>query len=223
MVDVKEIVNVNYKMFKECPYDILNQFELKRYPKGYIICHQDHVYEYFYVIAEGLVNIYRISEEGKKYSQAIYQKGDYFGELEVFSNKPYVCSVEAITEAKVLRISRHHFLRWVELDKNFLLYLINTLCDSFYRLSKKAGEDTLYPLKYRICNFILRSVGHKSLGNKHVEIPFDRERLSEQFVATTRSINRILKQLKEKDIIDIKNKSIIVKDLEGLKREEDIL
>jgi len=56
-----------------------------------------------------------------------------------------------------------------------------------------------------------------------VEIPFDRERLSEQFVATTRSINRILKQLKEKDIIDIKNKSIIVKDLEGLKREEDIL
>ena len=30
-----------------------------------------------------------------------------------------------------------------------------------------------------------------------------------------------LKQLKEKDIIDIKNKSIIIKNLEGLKKEED--
>ena len=101
------------------------------------------------------MNIYRISKEGKKYSQAIYKKGDYFGELEVFSMKPYVCSVETITEARVWRIPRRPFLRWVELNKNFLLYLINTLCDSFYRLSKKAGEDTLYPRKYRICNFAL--------------------------------------------------------------------
>ena len=220
-MNVQDIVNINYKMFKECPYEILNQFELKEYPKECIICHQEHEYDYFYVIAEGLVNIYRISKEGKKYSQAIYKKGDYFGELEVFSRKPYVCSVETITKAKVWRISRHDFLHWVELDKNFLLYLINTLCDSFYRLSKKAGEDTLYPLKYRICNFLLRSVDEDTKSDNHIEVPFDRERLSEQFVATTRSINRILKQLKEKAIIDIKNKSIIIKDLEGLKEEED--
>ncbi len=222
-MNVQDIVNINYKMFKECPYEILNQFELKEYPKECIICHQEHEYDYFYVIAEGLVNIYRISKEGKKYSQAIYKKGDYFGELEVFNRKPYVCSVETITKAKVWRISRPHFLRWVELDKNFLLYLINTLCDSFYRLSKKAGEDTLYPLKYRICNFLLRSVDEDAISDKHIEVPFDRERLSEQFVATTRSINRILKQLKEKDIIDIENKSIIIKNLEGLKNEEDAL
>ena len=220
-MNVQDIVNINYKMFKECPYEVLKQLELREYPKEYIICHQEHEYDYFYVIAEGLVNIYRISKEGKKYSQAIYKKGDYFGELEVFSRKPYVCSVETITKAKVWRISRRHFLRWVELDKNFLLYLINTLCDSFYRLSKKAGEDTLYPLKYRICNFILRSVDEDIRSDNYVEVPFDRERLSEQFVATTRSINRVLKQLKEKDIIDIKNKSIIIKNLEGLKKEED--
>lgn len=46
-MDVKDIVNVNYKMFKECPYEILNQFELKEYPKEYIICHQDQVYDFF--------------------------------------------------------------------------------------------------------------------------------------------------------------------------------
>ena len=45
-MDVKDIVNVNYKMFKECPYEILNQFELKEYPKEYIICHQDQVYDF---------------------------------------------------------------------------------------------------------------------------------------------------------------------------------
>jgi len=69
----------------------------------------------------------------------------------------------------------------------------------------------------------LRSADVDTARGKHIEVPFDRERLSEQFVATTRSINRILKQLKEKDIIDIKNKSIIIKDIEGLKREEDVL
>lgn len=222
-MNVQDIVNVNYKMFKECPYEILNQFELKEYPEEHIICHQGYEYDYFYVIAEGLVNIYRISREGKKYSQAIYKKGEYFGELEVFSKKPYVCSVETITKSKIWRIYRRHFMHWVELDKNFLLYLINTLCESFYRLSKKAGEDTLYPLKYRICNYLLRNVDEDIKSNRHVEVAFDRERLSEQFVATTRSINRVIKELKEKEIIDIKNKSIIIKNLKGLKKEEDII
>ena len=61
-------------------------------------------------------------------------------------------------------------MHWVELDKNFLLYLINTLCESFYRLSKKAGEDTLYPLKYRICNYLLRNVDEDIKSNRHVEV-----------------------------------------------------
>ena len=53
-MNVQDIVNINYKMFKECPYEILNQFELKEYPKECIICHQEHEYDYFYIIAEGL-------------------------------------------------------------------------------------------------------------------------------------------------------------------------
>jgi CRP-like cAMP-binding protein len=54
-----------------------------------------------------------------------------------------------------------------------------------------------------------------------IEISVQKEQLSSQFVVTGRSINRILKYLKEKGVIEVKSKSIVVKDIEGLKKEQE--
>lgn len=213
--------NVTIKeMLKDCPYDVLRKWEMKHYKKGQIICQQDMYYNYFYIILEGYANIFITAENGKKYSQSIYKKGDYFGELEIFEQKPYICSVEALTDLKILRINRESFLEWLDKDKNFSLYITKTLCSSFYKLSKKAGEDTLYSLKYRVCNYLVYCLDRGIKRGSTIEIKIEKEQLSEQFVVTQRSINRILKQLKEKSIIEINNKSIIVIDVAKLKEEE---
>lgn len=211
-----------FNMLHDCPYEILKQWEIKEYPKEYVICQQDEVDEYFYIIVEGYANIYRTAENGKKYSQSVYKAGDYFGELEIYDRRPYICSVEALTDLKVLKIHRRHYLQWIEKDRSFLLYMTKTLCDSFYKLSKKAGEDTLHSLKYRVCNYLLFCLHQGVKTDSGIEIKLQKEHLSEQFVVTQRSINRILKHLKENGIIEIGNKSIVVKDVEKLKKEESI-
>ena len=224
-MEIREIVETNQvlkEMLKDCPYSILKRWELKSYPEGYIVCHQNMVYEYFYVIIEGQANIYIMAENGKKYSQSIYKKGAYFGELEIFDNKPYICSVEAMTDLKVLRIHRKYFLQWIEKDRHFSLYMTRTLCDGFYKLSKKAGEDTLYSLKYRVCNYLLLCIDSGIRRPNGIEIEVNKDQLSEQFVVTQRSINRILQQLKEKNLIEVESNSIFIIDLEGLKEERRI-
>lgn len=220
---VQEIIESNpsiREMLKYCPYDVLKQWEIKDYPKGYIVCQQDMYYNFFYIIVEGYANIYITAENGKKYVQSIYKKGDFFGELEIFEQKPYICSVEALTDLKVLRINRESFLEWLDKDKNFLLYITKALCNSFYKLSKKAGEDTLYSLKYRVCNYLIYCLDKGIKKGDAIEIKLQKEQLSEQFVVTQRSINRILKYLKEKGIIEVRNKSILIIDVEKLKEEE---
>lgn len=224
-MEIREIVETNQvlkEMLKDCPYSILKRWELKTYPEGYVVCHQNMVYKYFHVIIEGQANIYIMAENGKKYSQSIYGKGSYFGELEIFDNKPYICSVEAMTDLKVLRIHRKYFLQWIEKDRHFSLYMTRTLCDGFYKLSKKAGEDTLYSLKYRVCNYLLLCIDSGIRRPNGIEIEVNKDQLSEQFVVTQRSINRILQQLKEKNLIEVESNSIFIIDLEGLKEERRI-
>lgn len=223
-MNIQDIIKKDLKIFKilkNCPVYILENWEVKNYEKDVIITHQDEIEDYFYIIIKGCVNIYRLGENGKAYSQCIYKEWDYFGDLEIFDRRPYVCSIKTLMKCQVIRLHRNYFLEWVEGDKEFLLYLVKTLCRSFYNLSKKAGDDALFSLKYRLCNYLIYCMREKDTSEGYIEIKLDKKHLSEHFVVTQRSVNRILKQLSEKNIIEVKSDSVIIKDIKRLQEHEE--
>jgi CRP-like cAMP-binding protein len=176
-----------------------------------------------YIVLEGELGIYVESEHGKKYYLNTYRKGNYIGELEMFGNYPYISSVEAKTDVRLLEIGREDFIRWVQLDKNLNGYFIRTLCDSTYKLCSNMGNNTLYALKSRICRFLIDHAG--GTGGKgrseYVQVAVNSEMLSEYIAVTQRSVNRILKHLKDSQIIEITKSHIIIRDYPGLLKEEE--
>lgn len=215
--EVMDIIEKNpkiYELLKWCPYEILKRWQVKTVKGNTVLMKQGEVYNSFLIIVDGLVDIYIMSEQGKKYSQAIYKKGDYIGELEIFEKRPYSCFVETITDAVVLSISRDDFLKWIDMDHNINRYITKTLCRQFYTLSLKAGEDTLYTLHQRICKYILSNISR--IDNDYI-VAMDKFQISEQMAVTPRSVNRILKQLKEENIIQEGNGYIKIIDIDKLK------
>lgn len=225
-MDIHKIIEVIennpelYEMMKYCPYEILKQWSLKEYKKGKFILRQGHVYDSFYLIIEGSVDIYVMSETGKKYSLAIYKKGNYIGEQEIFDLIPFSCFAEGNTDVKILELKREYFLKWLELDRNISAYITRTLCRQFYKLSNKAGKDTLYTLKQRICQYLIDNLSFKN-SKGILKVNIEKEKLSEQMAVTPRSVNRVLKDLKEKGIVEIENGFLVVKNLEKLKLEAE--
>lgn len=180
-----------------------------------IVCEVGESYPYFFVIVEGHANIQHTSEKGKTYSQSIYGPGTYFGELEIFGGKPFVCSIEAMTDLTLIRLERQYFLKWIKEDNPFLFYLMKTLCESSYDLSLKASQDTLYSLTFRICDYLIECK-QKDLNDQHANVFLSKKYLSEKFVVTKRSINRALKELQDKGLIEINDVYIEIIDLQGL-------
>lgn len=225
-MDIHKLINIIegspqiYEMLKYCPYSILKRWNMRDYPKGHVIFKQGEAYNHFCIAVSGYIDIYVMAENGKKYSQAIYTTGDFIGELEIFEKKPFSCFVEAITDVKLLEIDRECFFQWIELDKNIGSYITKTLCSQFYRLSQKAGQDTLYSLKQRLCYYLITCTNAQNCKNERINI--QKDKLSEQLAVTQRSINRVLQHLKEKDIIDIEDNSVIIRDLDALKMEEEV-
>lgn len=223
-MDIQQIATVIdnnptiYEILKYCPYEILKHWEVKQYPPGAIICRQGEVYDDFYIIADGCVDIYVMAENGKKYSQAVYKKGNFIGELEIFERIPYICFVEAKTDLTLLVIQRQFFMHWLELDRNITAYITKIICNQYSKLAQKAGEDTLYSLKQRLCHYILSCCRETVV--RPIEINLEKEQLSERFAVTSRSINRILQYLKEQEIIEIKPNSIVIRDIDKLIQEE---
>lgn len=222
IIDIMEHHEKIYQMLKHCPYEILRQWKVSEYPRGTVIFHQGDVQDSFYLIVEGSVDINIMAENGKKYSQAIYQPGYMIGELEIFDGKPFVCNVEALTKVRLIGLKRDVFFQWLELDHNFHRHITRTLSSQFYRLSRKAGDDNLYSLSNRVCRYLLDYLENGVKKEQGIEVNVDKHMLSQQFAVTHRSINRILQELKEKGIIDFNSHTLIILDRARLREEEQL-
>lgn len=213
VIEVVEKEKIIYDILRSCPYEILKQWEIFKYKKGKVFLKQGEIYPYFFVIIEGEANIFVMSEHGKRYSQSIYVKGNFIGELEIFNNVPYSCSIEALTDIKLLALKREYFLKWYDMDKSISRYITEQICTAFYTLSQKSAVDTLYPLRERICNYLLE------VFNKYgsTSIKIDKDTLSEQLAVTKRSLNRSFMELTNKGVLEVNNSQVFIKDLDKLK------
>ena len=123
--------------------------------------------------------------------------------------------VEGRGKVTILELERTFFMQWIRLDKNFNEYMIRTLCDNSYRMCVNMGQNTLYTLKQRICQYLVDNAGDD--GKFKVLVSSDQ--LSKKMAVTQRSVNRILKQLKEEGIIEVGEGRVTLCDYEALKRE----
>ena len=221
---LKKIIDANpelYPIFRGCPYEILSQWQINEYRAGTVICRQGDAIDCLFIIIEGYADIYFMAENGNKYSQVVIKEGQFIGELEIFDQRPVICSVEALTDLKLLHIKREFFMKWLEMDKNICFYLMKYSNHQFYMFSEKAGVDSLYPLKIRLCRYLLSCSGQAPKKGDSIRLRLNKEKLSEQFAVTKRSVNRILLSLKNKNIIEIETDTIIIKDSEKLAQEEN--
>jgi CRP-like cAMP-binding protein len=224
ILKIVEIIDSNpvlFEIFKSCPYEILYYWNFKVYSASAIVCNQGEVIDNLNIIVDGFADIYLTRENGKRYYIATHKCGAFIGEIEIFEKEPSVCSVEAYSDLTVLEIKRDHFLKWIAEDRNISSYVIKVLSREFHDYSLKAGNDILYPLKVRICSYLLSRSRQLSTKTANIEIKVNKEKLSEELAVTTRSIHRVLHDLRSKNIIDVKTDVIIVKDLDKLASEDE--
>lgn len=219
-MEVLEVLEQNKKIYdivKNCPYEILRCIRLKNYPEGRFILEQGEIHNIFYILVEGYADIFVESDQGKKYYISTYDRGRFIGELEMFGQKPYVSRVESRGAVKTLEISRENYLRWLECGPNFCQYILRTLCIGTYSSMKKMGNDTLYSLRSRICRFLIENADEKGI----LRMPLSAEMLSERMAVTSRSVSRVLKELKDKNILEISRTSAVIRDYQQLLKEKD--
>lgn len=193
----------------------LNLWHEEIYEENDIICKSHESYPFFYIIIEGKTNIYHTSEKGKTYSQSVYGAWSYFGELEIFDQKPFICEIRALTKVKLIKLPKDEFEKWISEDIRISNYLLKSLCETTYLLSKKAIEDTLYSLKFRICDYLISEF--ECADETISTFTMNKNLLSQRFVVTKRSINRILKELCDSGYIETSGEMIRIVNLKRLR------
>lgn len=195
---IKELENSSF---------LKDRFEIKVFQKGEIILNAEDRLNAILILRSGRLKTYSLSENGAKHLMRIYETGGLLGDVEVFTDRSVICFVEAMEDGEMYVIQRDNFLKWMEHDFNISLYIVRQLAEKLINTGEKMYSAVSYPLKYQVLLYIWKYMSqYKSNCIPKVLIV-------EELGSNVRSINRILKQLAEEDVLINLSGKIKVDDL----------
>lgn len=157
-VEVLEKEPSLYSYMRHCPLDVLKNLQVKHYPADRFFSKQGEYYDNIYFVVRGELEIFVSSNQGKKYHQATYTKGDFLGEMEAFGQYPFISSVCALTDIELLVLPREDYLRWLEADRVFADHILKKICRDYYTISVMSANNLLHGLKQRICHYLYKNM-----------------------------------------------------------------
>ena len=145
----------------------------------------------------------------------VLKKNDSFGIISVLSDRDeYPTHVVASEPCKILFISRGDVLfllnNYTEISQNFIKFLTKKIVF----LNDKISTFSAYNVEQKLSNYLLQMYRKSDCTT----LAFSKTMCAKAINSGRASLYRALDALTEKNIISIKDKKIIIDDLEGLER-----
>lgn len=180
-----------------------------------------------YLLLSGKIAIGRMNIHGKEFNLKLLNGEELIIEYQLFRHSPkYHFFAKTITDCEMIIVKREKFEEYILQDRDRLSNLTSWLstrylkaqmtCQDLIIHGKKGG---LYSILIRLCN----SYGVKTEEGILIDFPLTHQELANLTFGTREVIQRMLKELREKDIISYERQKLTIKNLNYLKTEVDCL
>lgn len=196
---------------------IYSSSALVNYKKGEIICKQGSFASHIMYIEKGLVKVY-LEGPPKDLILTITPQFNLLGLQALYEgNNKFLYSISTYTDTAVRMIDIQVFKQILRQNPSFSYRILNILNEStaqsygrFFSLTQKQGAGRLAD--------ILLCLSRRIFKTDSFDLPLSRSDLSDLTCMSTESVIRIMKEFKDDNIIENKNKSVTLVDVQRLER-----
>lgn len=194
---------------------------VKTFEKGEIIRQDD--LNYMYVLLEGELNQVMHSKEGDEIVFFRIMAGNIFGEMAFFEKSNTFAVNKALTKGKFAIVNREFVESKLkenpQIYNYFLISIIRKFRAVMFEISNFHFNDSIG----RLADFIIRLYYTETEEPKnHISITFTHEEIANRLGLNRITVTNGMKKFKEEGLIDIQNRRIIIKNIEGLKEITNI-
>ncbi|MDP2916582.1 MAG: Crp/Fnr family transcriptional regulator, partial [Dehalococcoidia bacterium] len=180
--------------------------------KGEIIYREGRRAEFLYVILEGRVKIYKVSQIGKAFIIDIRTKGDNICMFACICNMQGYATAEALEDTLIAKIHRNEILQLLATNHEFNLRIMELEGKRLYRLYDKLVELAAFATNQRLIKTI--KYLSSTYGNT---LNFTHQDLSDMCGTTLETTTRLLSRLKATGVLISIRGRIIIMDEQGLR------
>jgi len=176
-----------------------------------------------YCLYNGKVKLSKIDSNGKEQIVRLVAPGQLFGIKSIIENKKFSANAISMEDSIICLIPRSRILylikKYPELSRNILITLSKMLDEAEKRMTSIA----LKSVRERVAESLVTLTNTYKTSDNKMKIKISRDDLAHCVGSATENVIRTLSDFKDENLIVVEGKSIIILDIQGLKKIADLI
>lgn len=175
--------------------------------EGNTLFYQGDEANYFYLVLEGDIKLFRTSEGGNEKIIEIASKNHIFAEAVMFLEQPlYPLSAEAVNDSVLYRFKIQTYLELLSQSRELCFALLGDLSIRLSRMLNEIERLSFENGRFRVMQYLDELVGNSS--HDSIKLNIKKKVIASRLSITPETLSRIFRELIEEEIISISGKSI---------------
>ncbi len=200
---------------------VTNDLEYTTFNSGTIIYQQDTIANNIYLVKKGRIRVDLYNYTGEFKSLFIASTGCLFGEVSTIDGLPNRGTAVATISSQVYLIPKARFELEMSSNIQFCNNVTLLLARKFRFLTAEVGLQSFYNSYYKVgfvLTHLIRSYGSKTDHGYRLNIGFTHQEMASLTGLSRVSVSKILSDFKSRGIIDKRNGSIFIPNIDELYR-----
>jgi len=151
---------------------------------------------FYYQIKEGIIRMYNITDDGKEFTQGIFETAKSFGEPPLLGNFPYPANAIAIEKTKLYKLPKTAFFKLLEANFDVHIKLSQILSNRLRYKSMIMKEVSVHKPEHRILS-LLQHLKEESQTTSDYLVKLTRQQIADLTGLRVETVIRAIKNLEE--------------------------
>jgi CRP/FNR family transcriptional regulator len=198
--------------------------EVRCVEAGTVLFHGGRRYHGFYLLLEGAVHVYRLSDEGRMLVLHVIRPGESFAEVPLFEDREdptYPATAETLDDSTLLFFPAEAFRNFVEAHPRSALQMLGKMAQRLREAVHQLDAVSLQGVQERLARHLVRqvpTVPDDPETPPTLELDIPKSVLAAELGTVPETLSRALRSLEEKELIRSEASTIALTDMRGLRR-----
>lgn len=174
-----------------------------------------------YIVREGSVKIALPSEMGDEVVLAIFSGGDFFGEMALLDGMPRSADAVALDQSELFSLNRGDFLAFLRDNEEAMQSILSCLSMRLRKTDDLLEDACFLSISVRFAKRLVelaRTYGRSEGDVVEIDLRLTQKDLASMVGATRESINKELRVLRERGLVNTEGSIIRILKMERLER-----
>ncbi|MBK6850865.1 MAG: cyclic nucleotide-binding domain-containing protein [Burkholderiales bacterium] len=173
----------------------------RRYRRGEIIVEQGRKSDALFILLSGRARVVTSDSRGREVILAVFEPGDYLGEMSLIDNEPHSATVRAEVQTDVLVLGRTEFSACLPDSSSLSYSILRGLVARLRNADRQIESLALLDVYGRVARALL-DMAQDEEGVRIIRSKVSRQDLAKVVGASREMVSRVMKDLEERGLIE---------------------